>query len=648
MQTSPHALDAPKPPFWVGLLRREVRFLLDVVVLSGVYLVTLWLRFLEDGAIHPEHYWRLPLVVGIQLATLWAWGIHSFIWRYVGLAELRNFIAVGSTSGIALLGLRLALPDSLHFFRVPISVIALDSAFAVAGLLGIRILRRVLHERFEQAVPPSANPGLRRRALLVGAGRAGMMAAQELQGQSRRGELEVVGFLDDDPRKRDTVIRGLPVLGTVGDLRQMVDEFDVDEVLLTMVRVDGKTIQRLNEECRQLGIEARIMPALWEILDGRRRVSRFREIRIEDILGRDEIHLEVEELRGFIAGKTVMVTGAGGSIGSELSRQVARYAPACLLLVERSEPSLFEIHRHLVALWPELDLQPLVLDVADGGAMRGVLEHHRPQVILHAAAHKHVPLMEINAREAIHNNTLATHRLATLAGEHDVERFVLISTDKAVRPTSVMGATKRLAELLIQDLDRRYSTRFLAVRFGNVLGSAGSVIPIFRQQIEEGGPITVTHPDMTRYFMTIPEASQLVLHAASMGQGGEIFVLDMGEPIKILDLAREMGRLAGLEVGRDIDIDIVGLRPGEKLVEELGLGSEQLAKTRHRKIFIGRLQAPEPEVVDGMLTRLGALSTADSPGAVRRVLMELLPESQLEPSAEELRQPAGSGGHTDR
>jgi FlaA1/EpsC-like NDP-sugar epimerase len=373
----------------------------------------------------------------------------------------------------------------------------------------------------------------------------------------------------------------------------------------------------------------KIIPGLYEILQGKVTVSRIRDVQIEDLLGREPLILEEGELAGFLAGRTVMVTGAGGSIGSELTRQVVRFRPSHLLLVEQAEFALFEIDRELRRLYPELSIVPLVADVGDEGRLQSIFETFRPEVVLHAAAHKHVPLMESNPTEAIKNNVLATKIAGELAGEYGAEAFVLVSTDKAVRPTSVMGASKRVAELVVQNLASRFRTRFVAVRFGNVMGSTGSVIPIFREQIARGGPLTVTDPQVVRYFMTIPEAAQLVLQAGAMGEGGEIFVLDMGEPVRILDLAKDMASLSGLKPFEDIDIVFTGLRPGEKLFEELQLSGEAIAKTRHPKILIGKIQPYPAAAVERALHRLSEYSLNGQDGAIRTVLRDLLPEARL-------------------
>ncbi|HEX8117054.1 MAG TPA: nucleoside-diphosphate sugar epimerase/dehydratase, partial [Pyrinomonadaceae bacterium] len=408
-----------------------------------------------------------------------------------------------------------------------------------------------------------------------------------------------------------------------------VEDLDIDHVIVTVVHASREQFRRILDICEQIPVRVRVIPGLEEILQGRVTFTRIRDVQIEDLLGREPVQLEEAEVRGFLAGKAVMVTGAGGSIGSELARQLARFQPASLLLVERAEFALFEIERELRAAYAGLNVVALVGDVGDRGRMRAIFDARRPQIVFHAAAHKHVPMMESNPAEAVKNNVLATHALGEVAGEYDAEVFVLISTDKAVRPTSVMGASKRVAELVIQDLDRRYETRYVAVRFGNVIGSTGSVIPIFREQIRKGGPVTVTHRDMVRYFMTIPEAAQLVLQAGTMGKGGEIFILDMGEPVRILDLAKDTITLSGLRPYEDIDIVFTGVRAGEKLFEELNTADEHAARTYHPKIFTGKIAAYTGEQVSWGLEQLARLAAEGQTEEIYHFLQDFLPEACL-------------------
>lgn len=620
----------PSSDLLARLKRRPVQYLFDVAALSAAFVLSYLIRF--EFTLPPD--WRdlclrqLPLVVLFQFAALSVFGVYAFIWRYVGMAELKAFVRAAITALVLLVAMRLAFPESLRDFRVPLSILLLDACLAFGAVLGLRVLRRLFSERYEKGSHRAATDVEKKRALLVGAGRAGVLAAKEILGREDSG-LDVRGFVDDDPLKQNSVILGLRVLGTTADLKGLVKRLAIDEVVITIAQAPRREIRRIVGICEEIPVRVRIMPGIWEILQGDVQVSSIRDVEIEDLLGREPVKLDEEELRRFLVGRTVMVTGAGGSIGSELARQIARLGPRQLLLVERAEFALFDIDREIRRRWPDAQPIPVVADIGEESRMRAVFELYRPQVILHAAAHKHVPLMEANPGEAIRNNVLGTHRLGSLAGEYGADVFVMISTDKAVRPTSIMGASKRVAELVVQDLDRRYRTRFVAVRFGNVLGSTGSVIPIFREQIRSGGPVTVTHPEMVRYFMTIPEASQLVLEAGSMGHGGEIFVLDMGEPVKIVDLARDMITLSGLKPHEDIDIVFSGIRPGEKLYEEVGTEEENVVRTDRPKILIGRIAAYPQEAVEKAVGSLRRLAEDGDQESIRRFLEELLPEARL-------------------
>ncbi len=623
---------APRSPFWVRHLRREVQYLLDLCVLMAAFALAYLLRF--DFTIPEEYLERglaqLPIVVLLQFVVILLSGIYSFVWRYIGMAEVQPFLRAALISGAPLVALRFGLPERFELWRVPLSVILLDTLLAFGGLLALRVVRRALYERFERARREGANRGSRtRRVLLAGAGRAGVMAVREIRNRGDS-DLELVGFVDDDPAKLGSVIHGLRVLGSADDLPRLAVERRVNEVVITIAEANAARLRRIVEICERARLRVRIIPGLYEILQGKVSITRFRDVQIEDLLGRETVRLDEEELRRFLTGKSLLVTGAGGSIGSELCRQAARFTPLEILLVDRAEGALFDIDRQLRQLWPHLKLRPLVADAGDGERMRCILADHRPHVVLHAAAHKHVPMMEAHPSEAVKNNVLATRLLARLAGEAGCEAFVLISTDKAVEPASVMGATKRVAELVVQAVDQQFpATRFLAVRFGNVLGSAGSVVPIFREQIAQGGPVTVTHPEARRYFMTIAEAAQLVLEAGAIGRGGEIMILDMGEPVKIVDLARDMISLSGLRPFEDIPIVFTGLRPGEKLSEEIESSGESIDRTLHPKIFVGRLTALPPAEVDQAVDELAAAAAGGDDARARRLLDELLPEARL-------------------
>jgi FlaA1/EpsC-like NDP-sugar epimerase len=612
------------------ILSKQAQFTLDLIVLLTAFLFAYLLRF--DFSIPQSELSRclnqLPLVLLIQFTVLYFAGIYKFIWRYVGLAETKKIINAALWAVLPLLVLRIWLPETLQDWRVPISIIFVDTILAFGGIVLLRVARRDVYER-KQRRATRGREIKRRPILLIGAGRAGVLTATEIRGRGDV-DLEVKGFIDDNPAKLGSVIQGVKVLGTTQDLPRLAQELNIDHVVISIAQASRQDFKRVLDICNKIPIKARVIPGIYEILQDKLKISRIRDVEIEDLLGRETVQLDEKSLHEFLAGKTILVSGAGGSIGSELARQVARFNPAQLLLVERAEFALFNIDRELRGNFPDLPIYPLVGDVGDEARMRSIFASYRPEVILHAAAHKHVPMMESNIVEAVKNNVLGTHQLAVLAGEFNAEAFVLISTDKAVRPTSVMGATKRIAELVVQDLNRQYQTRYVAVRFGNVIGSAGSVIPIFREQIMKGGPVTVTDPSMVRYFMTIPEASQLVLQAGAIGCGGEIMILDMGEPVSILELAKQTIKLSGLQPYEDIDIIFTGVRPGEKLYEELEMTGEELTKTHHPKIFIGQITGYQPELIQESIERLRALAKSGWGQELRRIMHEFLPESRLE------------------
>ena len=635
-------MSAPRPyptdrrPWWSFLLKRPVQYALDLVVLAAMFLLAYQLRF--DFDVPPtwsERAWfQAPFVVVVQLCALALCGVYAFIWRYVGMAETQAFVRAAILSGAPLLLLRFFLPEDVQHGRVPLSVIVVDTLLAFGGVLALRVVRRAVYERYEkQATPKAAGPApARKRVLLIGAGAAGVLAAREI---ARRGDgdLDVRGFLDDDDQKHGSVVNGVKVLGGVDDLPRVAQEQGVDHVVITIARATRPEFRRILDICAAASLKARVIPGLLEILQGDVSVNRIREVEIEDLLGRDPVRLDESELRAFVGGSAVLVTGAGGSIGAELARQVARFGPTKLVLLDRSEPALFAIDRELRGARPDLNVVAVVADVGDARRVDAVFAAHRPDVVFHAAAHKHVPMMEANPGEAVKNNVFATRTVGEAASAHGARAFVLVSTDKAVNPTSVMGASKRVAELVVQELGRRSATRFVAVRFGNVLGSAGSVVPIFRDQIAKGGPVTVTHPDMVRFFMTIPEACQLVMQAGAMAQGGEIFVLDMGEPVKIVELARDMIRLSGLRPGEDVEIAFTGVRPGEKMYEELQTTHERVDGTRHPKIFVGRIAGASSEALHAALRELADLVDRAEGQGVRAVLARLLPEASLAAAA---------------
>ena len=597
------------------LIRRSY---LDVVVLVAAFWGAYLLRF--DFAI-PEDSMRsmmimTPFVVLVQTLVLRRFGIHRAVGRYISLDDLNLFLWSAIIWLIPMLGVRYLLPAG--DWRIPTSVALMDTVLAVVGILGVRIAQRLQAEVWHAA----EEVGKTKPVLLVGAGGAGAKVARELS--RGRGELRVVGYVDDDLKKHDSVVSGKTVLGSTEDIPRLVDEYDVDHVIITIAdRVPG-VLRRIVGICGSVPVRARTIPSFLDIVQGARAITAFQDVDIEDLLGRDPVDLDTDaEVDKLIEGRTVVVTGAGGSIGSELARQAISFSPAQLLLVERFEGALFEIDRELQQTHPHVSLVPLVADITDEQRMRGIFEQYVPDVVVHAAAHKHVAMMEDNPGEAIKNNALGTRLVAQLAGESKANCFIQVSTDKAVRPTSIMGASKRLAEMIVQNCNEIYpDTRFVSVRCGNVLGSSGSVIPIFKAQVRAGGPVTVTHEDATRYFMTIPEASRLVLTAGAMGEGGEVMILDMGKPVRILDLARNLIQLSGFVPDHDIPIEITGLKPGEKLSEELYSETENMGLTRHPKVFVGTVS--EYSGIDAVLDDLVAAASSGDDDRIRRLMAAAL------------------------
>ncbi len=616
-----------------------IQVVLDLSLLVAAFVAAYLLRFdfrIPDDEVR-NFLTQLPLVVLLQFVALTIAGARGSIWRYTDLAHLKSFLyaSLGSLFIIALL--RFTLPDAHRAWRVPLSVNFIDVLLAFGGTFAMRVVRRAEYEytkkrmQLREHIGGNGNGHHKKSVFLIGAGRAGMLAAKEMDA---RGDLDlrIEGFIDDDRAKLGrSVIQSYKVLGSTQDLPRLVRESAIDHVVITIAHASRHQIHRIVKICEAIPVKVRIIPELYEIIEGRVEISRIRDVQIEDLLGRDPVQLDLDSLNKELKGKTVMVTGAGGSIGSELARQVLRFSPAHLLLVERAEFALFEIDHELRATHPGQSIVPLVGDVGDESRMRAIFSSYGPHVVIHAAAHKHVSLMERNQMEAVKNNVLNTRLLAELTGEFKAEVFVLVSTDKAVRPASIMGASKRAAELVVQDLNGEYQTRYVAVRFGNVIGSAGSVIPIFQEQIRKGGPLTLTDGRMTRYFMTIPEAAQLVLQASAIGRGGEVFILHMGEPVRIMELAETLITLSGLKPHEDIKIVEIGMRPGEKLYEELRFDSEETGATSHPKIFINKLARLERDRVQLTLKRLRELVRDKDEDELRRFLDDLIPESCLNP-----------------
>jgi FlaA1/EpsC-like NDP-sugar epimerase len=499
-------------------------------------------------------------------------------------------------------------------------VIMLDLFTTIMLLSGLRMLVRLYHEEFFSETRGSA-----RRFLIIGAGNAGEALLREML-RRKDVQYEVVGFIDDNPAKVGMSIHGISVLGNVDQLPELCKKNDIDELAIAIPSASRKQLRRVVQVCQGTKLRFSTIPSLTDIASGKLRVSQMRDVDINDLLGRDVVKLDLDEIETFLKDRVILVTGAGGSIGSEMCRQVCAFGPKLLLLVEQAENPLFFIEGELRRNFPGVKMNAIICDITDKMRVEQIFSDYRPEVVIHAAAHKHVPLMEGNPGEAVKNNVLGTRTVADAADAFLAATFVMISTDKAVNPTSIMGSTKRVAEMYIQDLNNTSSTRFVTVRFGNVLGSNGSVVPIFKQQIAVGGPVTVTHPEMRRYFMTIPEASQLVLQAAAMGEGGEIFVLDMGEPVKILDLARELITLSGFRPGEDIEIEFAGLRPGEKLFEELSIEGEDMLQTKHPKIAVWRNIPKDRRTLRDSIERLIATAPTQDHKKIVEAVRRLVPE----------------------
>ena len=608
-------------------MRNRYYLLLDLLGMVLVPFAVLALRF--EGFTWPVGFAGTAIAFGlltlpVRLASAWRAGLYRSIWKFASIRELERILAAGLSAALvnAVIGIwivRLVSP-----YRMPYSALVLDALLMTAILAAPRLLARFRHLRRKR-------DGDAVRTIVVGAGSAAQMVAREAI-QSDRAQFEVVAFVDDDHRKIGQSLNGVRVAGRIDDLPRLIRDLGAREVIIAIPSARGHEIRRIVELATQAGVRTRTVPSITDIVSGRIEYSALRPVEIQDLLRRAPIRTDLNAVRTLAEDRIVLVTGAGGSIGAELCRQIAVLNPKLLVLLDHSENQIFEIEGELRRSHPGLQIAPVIADIRDQTRLRRTFERFRPFAVFHAAAHKHVPLMEENVVEAITNNVLGTRNLVDASVEFDVTHLVLISTDKAVRPTSIMGATKGLAEVIVRLAAARASRHFVSVRFGNVLGSRGSVVPTFMAQIERGGPVTVTHPEMKRYFMTIPEAVQLVLQAGALGKGGELFVLDMGDPVKIADLARDLIRLSGLEEGADIDIRYTGMRPGEKLYEEVLFGDEDVRDTEHPKVR--RVLAMEPaegleQRIDELL-RLVALDSIDET-RLRQSIIDLVPDFQLPP-----------------
>lgn len=567
------------------LSRTALLMLIDFVLINIAMVLAIYIRFSESGKV--LHYLDLyvsfaPITAGVMILCFYVFNLYRRLWAYASTGELIAILQAVSlgTAGLIVMGF------FIHI-SMPRSVMIMFWALNVLIIGGSRFSWRMYIQSKKVNGNGNGDKNGRKKVLIVGAGDAGAMVARELKNHNNG--LVPVGFVDDDKHKQKMNILGIPVLGGREKLPRIINKHDIGEVIIAMPSVPSKIIRETVDYCKSSSqVELKILPGIYQIIDGKVTVNSLRTVQVDDLLGRDPVKLNMKEIAEYIKEKVVMVTGAGGSIGSELCRQVSRFDPARLIVLGHGENSIHNIVMELRELNKNLPVDIEIADVRDKPKIDSVFDKHKPDVVFHAAAHKHVPLMELHPDEAIKTNVFGTRNVALAADRAGTGVFVMISTDKAVNPSSVMGASKRMAELVIQHLNSMSKTTFTAVRFGNVLGSNGSVVPIFKRQIARGGPVTVTHPDMKRYFMTIPEAVQLVIQAGSMAAGGEVFVLDMGEPVKIVDLARLMISLSGLEPGKDIEIKYTGARPGEKLFEELLTAEEGSDATKHERIFIAR------------------------------------------------------------
>jgi FlaA1/EpsC-like NDP-sugar epimerase len=559
-----------------------IDLLLIVISVLGAYALRL-----ELGALFyfylPSAYWMVGVSLVSKSLVYYAFGMYRRMWVYASVKELRLIVGAVSAASVLVSGIMLLLLTFKVFIGFPRSVLIIDWLLSIFLVGGVRFTLRLLAENIS-SVSSQVQAKQAKRTLIVGAGDAGALVVRELQ-KNVDLNLKPVGFLDDNPVKLKQQIHGVPVVGSISDISKVLDHKRVDEVIIAIPSAGGKVIRTVADICRLKGISFRTMPGIYELIGGKVSINRLREVDITDLLRRQPSRMKEELVNSTLAGKMVMITGAGGSIGRELCRQIGRWNPAGLILLGHGENSIFETLLEIQESFPTIPLYPVIVDVKDLTRLETVFEKFHPDAVFHAAAHKHVPLMEMNISEAINNNVLGTRNVVEVCEKFNVKRLVMISTDKAIRPINIMGATKRLSEMMVLDSAKRTENAYSVVRFGNVLGSRGSVVPLFKHQIAKGGPVTVTHPDMKRYFMTIPEAVYLVLQAAGMGKGGETFVLNMGQQVRILDLAEDLIRLSGLEPGKDIEIEFTGIRPGEKLSEDLWEEGNQFNPTQHPDIF---------------------------------------------------------------
>lgn len=565
------------------LIRRICLIVLDIICIIAASILALLTRFEFDFSQIPKEFLKViykygPFTIVITLIIFTLFRIYSSLWEYAGIEEVFSLIAACLAAAVAKLVI-----ISFTWSVMPRSWYVLDTIYLMILIGATRVSYRLIRLRRQNRTFPWSK---RKKVMIIGGGEAGRSLITEIQ-NSKYLDQKVVCIIDDDPYKIGRYIKGVKVVGNRNSIKKSVKKYNVQQIILTMPSANAAKIRPIVEICQDTNCELMILPGVYQLVNGEVKASKLRPVNIDDLLGRDEVHVNLNEVMDYVSGRVIMVTGGGGSIGSELCRQIAKHSPKQLIIFDIYENNAYDIQQELLREQPKLDLVVLIGSVRDENRINSIFEQYRPEIIYHAAAHKHVPLMEGSPNEAIKNNVLGTYNMVRMADKWNAKRFVQISTDKAVNPTNIMGASKRICEMIIQTYNKESDTEYVAVRFGNVLGSNGSVIPLFKKQIAEGGPVTVTHPEIIRYFMTIPEAVSLVLQAGAYAKGGEIFVLDMGEPVKILDLARNMIRLSGYKVDQDIKIEFTGLRPGEKLYEELLMDEEGMTDTPNKLIHIG-------------------------------------------------------------
>lgn len=596
----------------------------DAVLITMSLVFAFLLKFDFNFAKEYKYFFLLSVipVIIIMIVFNYIFGLYNNVWKYASIEELLSIIYSVSTSNIVFVLYSYIVNFKIlksSFYRFPFTVHIIFWILCILTLGGFRFLLRISDESSKIVKSDKVSKNL----LIVGAGDAAAMLIKELK-KHRDLNYIIKGLIDDDETKKLKKVSGIKVLGNRNDIKRIADELNINEIIIAIPSVDNSETREIINICKGTKCKLKIIPGIYEIIEGSVNISQIRDVNIDDLLGREEVKLNTGNIKGYIENKTVLVTGGGGSIGSELCRQIAKFDPSLLIIVDIYENNVYDLQMELNYKFPDLNKKIVIASIRDEYKMNVIFSKLRPDVVFHAAAHKHVPLMEDNPEEAIKNNIVGTYNILRLCDKYSVEKFVQISTDKAVNPTNVMGATKRFCEIMVQAFDKISKTEYVAVRFGNVLGSNGSVIPLFKEQIKRGGPVTVTHPEINRFFMTIPEASQLVIQAGGMAKGGEIFVLDMGEPVKIADLAKDLIKLSGFEPNKDIKIEYTGLRPGEKLYEELLTSELALTTTEHNKIFIEKPDDFSMEYINGAIEEFKSVSHMDR-GLIINTLKKYVP-----------------------